>query len=315
MGLHDMMDPDDLGAAHENIRKNFVLETKRYVSFLQKYEPMFGPHKLEDWIDNFKSDLADQYVCYNIIRNLLFYNESDIRCLIRKLIDRLVSDIVLKDELEHGFGSSQHHLEHKWNTVISRMVFVPISLDDDVSQSSIKIARMISEIYTSRGVKVIDLEKILEDPNQISDFDTIVFIDDCIGTGCQLRKFRNKRGLFVENLGKKVVYAILIGDYDTISALKSDINIVCSEYITKDSMLFNKSSSCWQLGEYHEISQIVKEYGDTFGFDPKGFGDLSYPLIIDTYTPNWSSKILWTHDGWHGLSNTRGGGKADEQPF
>ena len=298
----------------------YIDEAKKYVKYLSENGlGAVDDKKLEAWKDNFDGITGGEYICMRILCNLICYSRSDIRGLIRYNVMRLIQDFILKEQIKNRFCLREHNIEKYARDVLSKMIFIPLAVDNDPCGSSNSMGRMMTQEIT--GLSVKNLNEAIKSIEKKEVTDIIVF-DDCIGSGEQLGKFRSKRleptssttlEDYCKNNGTNICYFYLIGYKKAIEEIRSQgIKVYCAELIDDTHRLFHNSSECWRKepgyssGEVDFIKMIIDDYMKDSGTSYEGFMKFDFTVIIDDFVPNWTTPLIHKEGGnWKYLIRER----------
>tara|TARA_R110002051_G_scaffold201693_1_gene268481 strand:+ start:16366 stop:17286 length:921 start_codon:yes stop_codon:yes gene_type:complete len=265
-----------------------------------------------EWLDdNFKNDSEGRYYALKILLNLIYYSKRDLEELLDfGLHEKIYGEIVKEEYLNnHNIYIPTSEAEAKVNELKEHSYFVPL-LDSNKPHESgnsvigdlvHKISVNESQVGFHWNIKEEFLQK----------FKLLIFVDDCVGSGSQLKKFWNsteieKVKVICQKYDIKIYYLVLIGYDKKLEILKKDgelkgIKVVVCDTLSDKNRIFSNENTIWDKTN-NEIQNAVKYFEKIRkerGVSFLGFKKLDFAVILHDRLPNWSLPILWKEtDGW-----------------
>lgn len=231
--------------------------------------------EIENWIQQFNED-EEQILCLKLLKNIRFYNNKQIRQMCKTCHSKLLFDLDREKS--------------------EKIIFIPVGKPGKSGNFLIYLYRLENHLKDSQIVEFDNIE-------EQSNYDTIVFIDDLIGTGEQFSNFIDKSKLEkYKSEGKKIYYLALVGFEDGISRIIKDnkINIKTAQKLTTTDLPLSKQCDILEEGEKTKAKEILQEYGGKlFKDNSLGFQNFGALVAFDYRTPNITFPIFWSDaKGW-----------------
>ena len=265
-----------------------------------------------EWLDdNFNNDDEGRYYALKILLNLIYYSKRDLEELLDfGLHEKIYGEIVKEEYLNNcNIYIPSSEAEAKVNELKEHSFFVPL-LDSNKPHESgnsvigdlvHKISVSESQVGFHWNIKEEFLQK----------FKLLIFVDDCVGSGSQLKKFWNSKEIenikdICEKHDIKIYYLVLIGYDKKLEILKKDgelkgIKVVVCDTLSDKNRIFSEENTIWDKTNNEMQNAIIffekirKEKGVSF----LGFKKLDFAVILHDRLPNWSLPILWKEtEGW-----------------
>lgn len=185
---------------------------------------------------------------------------------------------------------------------------MPLLYSNSPHESANYITRLMIQqrvIETHQTIFLHQLVKAFEKYN----FNRLVIVDDCLGTGDQLREFWNKNAYI--NFGEKRIhikeycsersvqidYLVLFGYEESIKCLDNefkDLNIHCIKKLSDIQRVFTNESYIWDNKEEREKAfAFFKGITEICGVELLGYGNLDFAFIMHKTIPDWSLPLFW----------------------
>jgi hypothetical protein len=261
---------------------------------------------LSNWLeDNFADDIEGKYYATKIILHTVYYKKKDIERLIEYgLNEKIYGEILKKELIQKGnIYIANSEALGKISELKESTFFVPL-LDSDKPYESGNgiIADLVHKQYFS--TKQVDYH-FKVDEEKLKGYKILIFVDDCIGSGSQLKKFWNSEPIqkireICDAQGIRIYYLVLVGYNKNLEILKkenklSGIEIVVCDLLTDKNRIFSDENIIWDK-ETNEREKAI-EYFDKIkrlkGVSFLGFKKLDFAVILHDRLPNWSLPILW----------------------
>ncbi|WP_297958903.1 hypothetical protein [uncultured Ruminococcus sp.] len=289
----------------------YINKCKMFIDFMLSQQQWSGITKIniDSWLNNFKSLKKDeQALVYKLLTHLIYFSENDVIDALKNGVYNCLSyyDILGKQK-ESKFSVSNHKLSTIHKSNINKSCFVPLLDSDSPHESANNICRALVQqgiISADRSIfinHVPDLVKHVE-------LDNLIIVDDCVGSGDQLRDFwlnmRVKDGncsLAVKELcqknGLKANYLTLFGYDKSIKKLQEDfpeLNIHCVRILNDQHRVFSDCSYIWEnCDERDKAFDLFSSLAKNAGIPIYGYKDLDFAFIMHKTIPDWSLPIFW----------------------
>lgn len=271
--------------------------------------------EIEDWINsNCRNDDEGKYYLLKILLHTIFYSKKDLIKLLKYGLFELVWSQQIKDGFDkfEDFILPKNYYRGLVKEKIKQTCFIPL-LD---SQKPYESGNLVTgdlvhkvSIPTQNVFFLNDLQS-----EEIKNFNQLIIVDDCIGSGNQLKKFWNSTQLkFIKDYSVKnefkITYLALIGYIESVERLKKvgslkGVNVVVVDKLTNENRIFHPANqSIWDTSknEREKALNYFKNLQKTKGVSFKGFSKLDFAVILSEKIPNWSLPIFhkkspdWDH--------------------
>lgn len=147
-------------------------------------------HEVERWLNNFRDlNSSELLLVYKLITGLIYFSEKDVLAVLKEGIYKCVYYERIKEEQRRlDFRLSQQALSNICREQIQKTCFIPL-LDSDSPHES---GNYVSRILVQKGIIPPDRSMFLNKlPCAFMDktITRLVIVDDCVGSGDQLRNF------------------------------------------------------------------------------------------------------------------------------
>ena len=265
-----------------------------------------------EWLDdNFNNDVEGKYYALKILLNLIYYSKRDLEELLDFGLHEKIYGEIVKEECLNNLNIyiPTSEAEANVNKLKELSYFVPLLDSNKPHESGNSVigdlVHKISVNESQVGFHWDIKEEILQ------KFKLLIFVDDCVGSGSQLKKFWNsteieKVKVICEKHDIKIYYLVLIGYDKKLEILKKDgelrgIEVVVCDILSDKNRIFSNENTIWDKTNKEMQNAIIyfekirKERGVSF----LGFKKLDFAVILHDRLPNWSLPILWKEmDGW-----------------
>jgi hypothetical protein len=248
-----------------------------------------------DWLDdNFSNDIEGKYYAIKILLHTIYYSKQNMERLLNFGLNEKIYGEIIKSELIDNKNIYIPHSEAEAmvNKLKQKSFFVPLLDSNKPSESgNFVIGDIVHKINISENQ--VDFHWNLNE-ELLKNYRILIFVDDCIGSGSQLKKFWNsEKTNSIKAICKKydimIYYLVLIGYDKNIKLLKEQQNLTGLKVIVCDKTNNEKEKAI----QYFE--RIRKEKGINF----LGFKKLDFAVILHDRLPNWSLPIFWKEmTGW-----------------
>lgn len=288
-----------------------INKCKVYVDFMLSQQQWSGLTKaeVEQWLSNFRDlDLYEQYLVYKILASLIYYSEKDVIDALNEGINsRLFYDVVLDKQISTGFSISQHTIQNIVKEELLETRFIPLLDRNTPHESGNYVSRLLVQQGIIQPKQSIFLDA-LGDEFQKGPFKNLVIVDDCVGSGDQLRDFWKKAEVSVSGSTIplaafclenhiKAQYLTLFGYDRSILTLEKefkDLTVCCVRTLSDSQRVFSKNSYVW--ANEHERQQAIELFSTLTadnGIPLYGYKGLDFAFIMHQTIPDWSLPLFW----------------------
>lgn len=284
-----------------------------YVSYLD----------LCNWLeDNFGDDLEGRYFATKILLHTVYYKQKDIEALLQYGLNEKLYGEIIKTQLiaNANIYISNSEASARVNYLKQRTFFVPLLDSDKPSESGNSVlGDLVHKHYISEEQTDFHFNVTKE---KLQNFELLVFVDDCIGSGLQLKRFWNSPIVQQINrtcieLGIKIYYLVLVGYDKNLEALKKEnklngIEIIVCDILTDKNRVFSDDNIIWdkQDNESEKAIAYFEKITKQRGVRLLGFKKLDFAVILHDRLPNWSLPIFWKETtNWKSLLKRKSSNK------
>ncbi|MDH5719734.1 MAG: hypothetical protein OEZ13_03840 [Spirochaetia bacterium] len=275
--------------------KAYEYTTRTYIQFLietHQWEPL-GIDDINSWLENF-GDQIGRYYGLRILVNCSYYSEKHLIRLLRKgLHDELIyREIMANIDIEKALNYPLTFYNSKAYDYLGKTIFIPLLHSDVPSESGYWLVRTLVTqqiIHQHNQTYPTDLDKI-------KNYENIIIVDDCIGTGEHIRDFINSNVYKeLKNLGKKIIFLVAVGAKEGVKCIeKMNVDIRCIEVLDENRRIFGNHGNVWKDDEERCAAiDYFKEVEKNRGVTMLGYKKMDYAMIVQNNIPNWSLPILW----------------------
>lgn len=289
-----------------------INKCRTYIGFMLSQQQWSGITKIEveNWLSNFK-DLTpnENLLVYKLLTSLIYYSEKDIINALKEGINsRLFYNILLDQQIKSDFELSPQAIHSMINEELQKTCFIPLLDNDSPHESANYVTRLLVQQGIVEPQQSMFINSIVE-PIQAKKFTRLVIVDDCIGSGDQLKKFWNitakvdigdkKMSLreFCKQEGVETKYIVLFGYDNSIIQLQKemiDLEICCVRMLTDTQRVFAESSYVWEDEEERQQAIVLfRELTSAHGIPLLGYCDLDFAFVMHQTIPDWSLPLFW----------------------
>lgn len=290
----------------------YITKFKMFIKLMISDQHWSGISKIdiENWISNFSEiPTEEKYLIYKLLTNIIYFSEKDVEYILKiGVYNNLFGDIILQKQLEHKFQLSIKALENIVQEKFQKTCFIPLLDSLAPHESGNYINRLLVQKGIIQQYQSVFPHNIVKAVNE-HGFNRIIIVDDCVGSGDQLRDFWNSTSLTLENKktillkewcsinGIEVYYLVLFGYFPNVEILKKDldgINIQCVKMLNDTHRVFALNSYIWDDEE--ELQRARSLFGKIAmesGIDLYGYKGLDFAFIMHQTIPDWSLPIFW----------------------
>ncbi len=262
--------------------------------------------KVQHWLDiNFKNDVEGRFYAMKILSNLIYYTQQDIIALLKfGIFEKIYGEVYKETFLQHtGYYNSATEKTSAIQRYRDSSLFCPI-MDSKKPYESGNV--MISNIVHHLEISASNADfhwNLSEEKLERCQF--LIFVDDCFGSGSQLRNFFDTEEIKnVLSLAKKFntqIYCLaLIGYKKNYFSLKdklekNKIKLITCELLSEKHRIFSDESIVWNKKNDEKLAALsyFKKLQKDRGIGYVGFKKLDFAVILHNRTPNWSLPIIW----------------------
>ncbi len=271
--------------------------------------------EIEEWINfNFDNDDEGKYYLLKILLNTIFYSKKDLI----KLLEYGIYELVWSSQIKSFLNSFKDHIlpRNYYNGTITELknktCFIPLLDSDKPYESGNLVTGDLVHKLSVPKENVYFLHNINQDI--IQNYEQLIIVDDCIGSGMQLKNFWKSQNIeFIKEYAKSndfsITYLALIGYIDSVKKLKQagsleNINVVVVEELTNENRIFHEENTAIWRKDSNEREKAVSYFNEiqkTRGVSFRGFKKLDFAVIFSDRIPNWSLPIFhkkspdWKH--------------------
>ncbi len=200
-----------------------------------------------------------------------------------------------------SFFRVQKHLSELYDSImkavidLDNVIFVPVGY---VVKSGSVVAYFFRKVNQLRENQFLPYSEL--NANSLNKIETIVFLDDYIGTGHQsINVWRNIKTNF-DQLEKfpKLIYATIVGYTEGVNKVEqaTDFKVITSFAYGPDQLPFHPDSKIFNSeNELSKAKEIISKYGQKlYPKYPLGYKDNSGLFSFFYSTPNNTLPIFWS---------------------
>jgi hypothetical protein len=259
----------------------------------------------------------EEYYIYKLLTNIIYFSDSDIIYFLRNGVKNyLFNDILLNAQINANFELKENHLQNIIDEEIGKSCFMPLLFSNLPHESGNYILRLLVQNNIINSDQSVFPDNI-ENKVKFYNYQRIIIVDDCIGTGEQLIGFWTDETKINDTMSlcewtKKndieVIYLVLFGYKNTIENLKnnlSGIKINCLRELDDSLRVFHDKSYIWKNKTEKDLAMSffykIIQFRDISLY---GYKDLDFAFIMDKTIPDWSLPMFWknNHDWIYLLS-------------
>lgn len=289
-----------------------INKCKNYIDTMLSIQQWSGLRKsdIDRWIKNFV-DLNDDetLLIYKLLTNIIYFSEKDIVDILEDGVDScLFNKNVLEQQLENDFQLSRKAINNIVDIEKSKTCFIPLLDKEGPHESSNFMLRLLVKNGIIKSHQSLFLNN-LDDAINNHGFDKIVIVDDCVGSGDQLKGYWEKKALVQIN-GESVLlkdycaskkidvhYLVLFGYDNSINIIKKKIdglNILCIKQLSDKQRVFAENSYAWvDNNELLKATELVKKITDENNIEMYGYMGYDFALIMHETIPDWTLPLFW----------------------
>jgi hypothetical protein len=256
-----------------------------------------------NWLDNFK-DTFGKYIALKILIHSIYYSEKNVVSLLKhgiyeKIISQNIKEqLILNDNILIPRTETNALLKE----ILNKTVFIPLLDSSKPGESANQITRYLIQKMDINSNQTAFIDNL--DLKDLKQLKSIIFVDDCIGSGNQLEQFFDRSNVklkidsaFQNNI--KVYYLILTGYKNNIDIIQKSknlehIKIVACDELSDNDRIFNPKNIIWYDDEeFQKAVLYFKNLEKEYGISQYGWSNLDFSVFIHNTVPDWSLPIFW----------------------
>lgn len=256
-----------------------------------------------NWLENFKSTFG-KYLAIKLLIHSIYYSEKDIITLLEYGIRELIHSKKIRLQLitDNNIYLPRSETNAILKNLIINSAFVPLLDDTKPGESANQMARYLIQKVSINPSQTYFINNLTD--FKIKKSSSIIFLDDCIGSGNQLSDFfdrhevKDKIAIAVQN--KVPIYYLIISGYKkNIESIKSNpkfknINIIACSELSDTDRVFNKNNIIWRdEDEYEKAMEYFVNLERNTGIEMYGHAGLDFSVFIHNTIPDWSLPLYW----------------------
>ena len=290
----------------------YINKCRSYIRLMLALQQWSGINKqdIDRWLANFKDiEQKDIYLVYKLLTNIIYFCEQDVIDILSYGLDNhLYGDIVLTKQIEADFQLSSKAILNIVKENSSKTCFMPLLYSNSPHESANYITRLMTQQGLIETHQTIFLNQFVEAFEKY-EFNRLVIVDDCLGSGDQLRRFWYKNAYidfkqkrihikeYCSERSVKIDYLVLFGYDESIKCLDNefkDLNIHCIKKLSDTQRVFTNESYIWDNEEERgKAFSFFKGITEICGVQLFGYGNLDFAFIMHKTIPDWSLPLFW----------------------
>lgn len=288
-----------------------ISKSKAFVDFMLTQQQWSGITKqdVDRWLHNFRDlDQEEQRLVYKLLTNIIYFSEKDVIAALREGVFKcLAYDDILATQIAAKFNLSQNALKNVYEEKIRETCFVPLLDSDSPHESGNYVSRTLVQqgiVSTNRSMFIDKVPGILNS----GLIKNLVIVDDCVGSGEQLRGFWQNKLLedgsekysikeLCHKYGVRANYLTLFGYDKSIEDLRiqfDDLSIFCIRTLSESHRVFSDSTYIWSdEGERDKAFSLFDSLSKNAGIPTYGYAGLDFAFIMHQTIPDWSLPLFW----------------------
>lgn len=256
-----------------------------------------------NWLDNFE-DTFGKYIALKVLIHSIYYSEKNVVELLRHGIYEKIHSAEIKRKLvkENNILIPRTETNSLLQDRIESSAFVPLLDKSRPGESGNQMTRYLIQKLNIAPSQTFFFEKLTD--KVILKHKSIIFLDDCIGSGNQLDDFFGKPevqtvvNLAVEN-NIEVYYLIITGYKHNIRKVQQkdnlkNIKIIACDELNDFDRIFNEQNILWQdKEEFDKANQYFIDLENNVGIKQYGWSDLDFAVFMHNTVPDWSLPIFY----------------------
>jgi len=295
---------DEITTLHTN-------KCKSYIDFMLSQQQWSGLTKaeIERWLSNFHNlQPNEMLLVYKLLTNVIYFSEKDVLGALREGVYNCVCyKSILEKQKSADFALSQRALANIADDEIRKTYFIPLLDSDAPHESGNYIIRLLVQQGVIPPECSVFVDK-LAPAFQSGRVTRLVIVDDCVGSGDQLRGFWNNTTIKIGTedillkdlcLKYRIIanYLIPFGYDRNISKIKkefADLNIYCTRTLSDAQKVFSDNSYIWKdIAERDDARRLFDSISKECRIPLHGYKELDFAFIMHQTIPDWSLPLFW----------------------
>lgn len=284
---------------------------KSYIDFMLSQQQWSGLTKaeVEQWLSNFQDlNLYEKYLVYKLLTSLIYYSEKDVLDVLNEGIhSQLFYDVVLAKQMSTDFSLSWQAISNVVKSELNDSRFIPLLDKNAPHESGNYVSRLLVQNGLIHPSQSLFLDSIVG-AFQKKPFRNLIIVDDCVGSGEQLRTFWTSASVsinsaiiplssFCTDNNIKAHYLTLFGYEKSISELANNfknLRICCVRFLNDSLRVFSPSSYVWaNEDERQDALKLFSALTSNSGIYLYGYNKLDFAFIMHQTIPDWSLPLFW----------------------
>lgn len=289
----------------ENYKENYISNRKSLIRVICRTNQWSGltESDIYNWLDNFK-DTFGKFIAIKLLIHSIYYSENNVFSLLEHGIKQLIHSQKIKIGLveKDNILISRTETNSLLKELVNSTALIPLLDNSKPGESANQMMRYLIQKININPSQTYFVDNLNEET--IKKYQSIIFIDDCIGSGDQLSTFFNKDNVknkieVAHSYNIPIYYLILTGYKKNIESIKlvpnlKDINIIACDELNEIDKVFNPKNIIWYNNdEYEEANEYFKKLEKEFGISQFGYSNLDFSVFIHNTIPDWSLPIYW----------------------
>ncbi|MDD3173089.1 MAG: hypothetical protein PHF63_05450 [Herbinix sp.] len=295
----------------DEIETLHINKSRAFIDFMLSQQQWSGLTKIdvEKWLSNFRElQPKEMILVFKLLTNLIYFSEKDVLEALKEGIHNcLFYNVILEKQKAANFNLSQHALSAITKLELRKTCFIPLLDSDSPHESGNYVTRMLVQHGLIQPNQSMFLNKIVTEIRK-QNFSRLVIVDDCVGSGDQLKGFWNTA--VVNDKGNLILlkdfctqndidanYLTLFGYNKSIDELKQtfiDLKICCVRELSDVQRVFANNSYIWSNeNERNEALMLFNDMTGNCGIPLYGYKGLDFAFIMHQTIPDWSLPLLW----------------------
>jgi hypothetical protein len=262
------------------------------------------PVRLRRWFKNFDTE-EERYFAACIMDLLIYRSDDQTTALLIHLFQRSLVDITRRDP--PATGPITKWLEQLRSTNSSIRLVAAVQKHDLPHKSAHLVSRLMKRQLGIRSqwiAKPWELDQHVKNGAQ-----TLVFIDDFLGTGRQFEELLRKEHLSHLLTSSYVIYAPFVAHDSGVDYLRSqfpNLKIAAAETLDDRHSVFQSESRCFddgintpELAKEFYLDLLLRKGISLRGIDRFGYGGLGLAYAFEHAVPDNNLPLLW----WPSVGN------------
>lgn len=289
----------------------FANQVERRFSVLLQKRVLTGIEilQLRNWRNNFESD-EERYLAAHLLDSLVFRTEKMLASSSNHVLQMMLPNILMRCGRLHSPDLHDFLNKMTQGTAETGMRFVPVDgLFATKPKSGGELVRLFERATGVRDNLLVRPENIHKLGAAVK---TLVFLDDCLGTGTQFKKFSDFYKLPQYAPARTLIYIPFVAHREGIEKLRQTCQsvLVCPvEVLGPNADFFYEDpdrAGIWNRDKYNTVEAVRKFYGETLEKRQvslkEGAFCLNLSLGFNISTPNNTLKAFFSQEGsWERL--------------